>query len=748
MWNCPKCRSEVDAGFEVCWSCGTAQDGREDPTFKQMLADDGTAAAVAAPPPPMTAITAEDRFVTIASFFSPGRAHVLRCHLEAEGIPVFLGEDSSFSGANDTKVRVREVDQEKALKILAELPAESTAEDEAKTVELPAPPAPQPVAAPAPAAPVKKAWWLFWLWTEADEAAAQAAQAAKAAPAPAAPAPPAEEPRQVTAWEALRAFESELSNLMDKVATKDWKVNPAFHPEVNAFIQKHSNNSGFVQKARGLQQNRAKYYAKMRELELAPKPPPEPEPVPEATPAAAEASPSAWTPASPSGPAESGQFVATCLKLLRKLVKITLILLVLLVGLVLIASVSYRQYAKKQLEDAISETNKLDPNWQWASLLANRKDVPDDQNAALVVLKVAKLLPEGFDRRLPGGALDRLIPEGIEANQPLPADLLATQRKLLAECKPALEAGRPLEKLVTGRYPDSPAHDPTSISFGTRSNREQMQVSRLCELQAVVAAEDSDAATALASCLMRLNVIRSTGDDPLSPRRGQYELFLVLQRALARTTGAQDEGLAELQKTIQEEIYAPVLPVALRGWRGQWHEKFSRSDWNYTAGIHPLVDELQESVPASQGLVQFLLAGKQTQDRADRLRVLNQGAALADLRVEQLNEAAGTYFNENKDLDAAQELGAMMMTYIADQGHLRCAVTALGVERFRLATGQWPESLDQIVPKYLSGVPVDPFSRMPLRLERFPDGVVVTSSLSGFRFYLYDVAKRRQPVKQ
>ena len=46
----------------------------------------------------------------------------------------------------------------------------------------------------------------------------------------------------------------------------DWKVNPAFHPEVNAFIQKHSNNVGFVQKAQALQRNRAQYFAKMQAL--------------------------------------------------------------------------------------------------------------------------------------------------------------------------------------------------------------------------------------------------------------------------------------------------------------------------------------------------------------------------------------------------------------------------------------------------------------------------------------------------
>jgi len=32
-WTCSKCGETVDAGFLVCWSCGTSIDGVEDPSF-------------------------------------------------------------------------------------------------------------------------------------------------------------------------------------------------------------------------------------------------------------------------------------------------------------------------------------------------------------------------------------------------------------------------------------------------------------------------------------------------------------------------------------------------------------------------------------------------------------------------------------------------------------------------------------------------------------------------------------------
>jgi hypothetical protein len=38
MWRCPRCQSNVEDSFEVCWSCGTTPEGIEDPTF--VTADD------------------------------------------------------------------------------------------------------------------------------------------------------------------------------------------------------------------------------------------------------------------------------------------------------------------------------------------------------------------------------------------------------------------------------------------------------------------------------------------------------------------------------------------------------------------------------------------------------------------------------------------------------------------------------------------------------------------------------------
>ena len=69
--------------------------------------------------------------------------------------------------------------------------------------------------------------------------------------------------RRLTPQEHLILLESQLSNLMDSKYVVNWDVNPAYDPDVKAFIDRHANNSLFHQRALNLQKNRARYYAKV-----------------------------------------------------------------------------------------------------------------------------------------------------------------------------------------------------------------------------------------------------------------------------------------------------------------------------------------------------------------------------------------------------------------------------------------------------------------------------------------------------
>jgi len=60
-------------------------------------------------------------------------------------------------------------------------------------------------------------------------------------------------------------------------------------------------------------------------------------------------------------------------------------------------------------------------------------------------------------------------------------------------------------------------------------------------------------------------------------------------------------------------------------------------------------------------------------------------------------------------------LGRAFTLSMVSTAQLRTARTGLAVERYRLETGGFPQQLDQLVPKYLGQVPLDPFDEKPLR---------------------------------
>lgn len=123
MWTCLKCGERIDDEFEVCWACGTTQDGVEDPTFRKADAD----------PVPIveTGITERlplpDELMAVATYYDSTEAHQVRARLEAEGIRVFLADENSMalnfmsSAIGGIKLLVPVRDAGRASLILADL---------------------------------------------------------------------------------------------------------------------------------------------------------------------------------------------------------------------------------------------------------------------------------------------------------------------------------------------------------------------------------------------------------------------------------------------------------------------------------------------------------------------------------------------------------------------------------------------------------------------------------------------------
>ncbi len=101
----------------------------------------------------------------------------------------------------------------------------------------------------------------------------------------------------------------------------------------------------------------------------------------------------------------------------------------------------------------------------------------------------------------------------------------------------------------------------------------------------------------------------------------------------------------------------------------------------------------------------------------DRLKQYQQ----IEKDVEQLSVL---YFVTKITLPALSKVGSIDLRVRAQ---LDSAITALSVERFRQAEGRLPESLEELVPRYMETVPIDPFDGKPLRYKRLEKGYTIYS---------------------
>jgi len=72
-------------------------------------------------------------------------------------------------------------------------------------------------------------------------------------------------------------------------------------------------------------------------------------------------------------------------------------------------------------------------------------------------------------------------------------------------------------------------------------------------------------------------------------------------------------------------------------------------------------------------------------------------------------------------------LGRVTTIDIRIIAQLRTARVGLAIQRYRLATGSFPDALSELVPAYLEAVPKDPFDNKELRYKKLETGFVVYS---------------------
>jgi hypothetical protein len=459
------------------------------------------------------------------------------------------------------------------------------------------------------------------------------------------------------------------------------------------------------------------------------------------------------------------------------------------------AAVGYYFYtilaADKELQEAVAEADRLDPGWRLEVLEANREVIPDTENSALKVLAVKKLIPTSWPSPLRTVNKDRLensVPVSTSEMSPTVEEKLAdlspevqlndeVYQELRAELQkvaPALAEARSLVNFPQGRYRVNWALDYITTPLPCQDAR---PVFNLLRLDAQLRAQEGDIGGAIVSDLAILNAGRSIGNEPclisqLVRLAGENVAIGTLERILAQGQ-ASEECLRNLQSNLEDEALKPLFLYGARGER---------------AGNHRMIEAIEAGKLKPSSFASLLggtpptgveawwedFAGEWQFRRthAPCIRVMTELIEIAKLPAEQQRSKLKSYSEStiaNGRLPLFVRLVLPSITraaesFIRNQSWLRCAVVAVAVERYRLAHNRWPDSLDQLVPKFLDQVPFDPYDGKPMRYRRVEEGVVIYSigpdekddggrlnrqkpaaPGSDLGFQLWDVNRRRQP---
>ena len=427
--------------------------------------------------------------------------------------------------------------------------------------------------------------------------------------------------------------------------------------------------------------------------------------------------------------------------------------------LALVALVGYLYLtisAERDLQQALKETDALDPGWRWTDLEASRRLLRSEDNAAQQVQTVIRRNPA---LRGLGGATS------LFETSPLPRRWNPRQKRTITDYFQAGEeviaSAEVLADMPEGRY-DFPRRSNRDPLFNPLDHLDEtlfISRSRFLDCELAMRAEEGKSDEALQIGRAMINLGRSVGDEPLALSQSLRAAIVCdgirgLEHVLAQGEPS-GPALAATQSLLEREDAHPDVLIALRGLRALLDERLAEVQ----AG-GPIPWFLGNRAPVPRGnhferpldrLSYAILPGSAARNRAALLRHMNRRVEAARLPSEQQPDALAQLNFEIGELPFLAREVVLRVPGIATpfsaKGELRCAMAGLAAERFRRDHGRWPRELAELVPAYLDHVPQDPFAGTPLNFGRKKDGLEisalrVTGAATSFR--LWDVAQRRQ----
>lgn len=455
-----------------------------------------------------------------------------------------------------------------------------------------------------------------------------------------------------------------------------------------------------------------------------------------------------------------------------------------------------RLASNRDLELALAETDKLDPYWRLEDIEARRRPLPPPkENGFEQALLAASLKPTGrwpdpqfpqFDsdpayQRLVMGAMRQRLNQKPGLTPVLLCDEEARAlRSELERARTFIVEARKMADLPNGHSPTLVPRAGAGLTVPPRYIS-LLDVAKMLGPDVRVRLYDGDISGALVDVRACLNISHALEEEPTLMAQLVLRVVDLLAVSYLETVLAggflSESVLSEFQKQVALHAEFPAIYQGMRGQRAYFDNLLERAQTGEISR-EQLQAELGPSTPGISipvrlaRLLQFmLLYGDLAGARASALHVSNELMSIGLLPPQERFKATQAFAAKAQTSAswwAKRQFGApLYIKYFADElGPIAvqmCAITAIAVERFRLANNRWPDSLEELTPKYLKAVPTDPFSGKPLRFVRKgtvfivysigerqrSDGGTVADDGSLHRpdqgFVLHDPAARRQP---
>jgi hypothetical protein len=446
--------------------------------------------------------------------------------------------------------------------------------------------------------------------------------------------------------------------------------------------------------------------------------------------------------------------------------RLGMMLLVLLI--VAACTQTWRHYqVSKRLDETLAEIDRAEPGWRLADIEAAREQIPEEENSARVVVAAAKLLPKDWPPKDFDDLFAHLAPE-----EQLAAEDFGRLERELDNVRPALKEARKLASRPRGRHHIEYQRNVFGTLLpGLDATR---RVAGLLAYDAMRRDQEGDALDAMIHCLAAFNAGRSVGDEPFAVSqlvriRSTTLACRGVERALAQGQPPPEE-MAAFQRLLADEDAFQELLVSARGERAADHatmDALESGDISFSS----LSDDRKDW---NERLFGFVYRDNLRDEHPMMLALMSRWVALAQLPSPEQSAAEQQLDQEGRNLPKNAILTRFFLPAVTimgnasrrNHGYLRCLNAALAAERYRRDHKRWPESLDQLCPKYLAAVPLDPFDGQPLRYRQLEDGLIVYAvgndgvdddgnldrehpDLPGvdIGFRLWDVAERRQPPR-